>query len=206
MRKLGLLLGSFDPIHVAHVVMAAQVVNSGLCDKVLFVVANHNPWKENAPAPFGIRCKMVEKAIEPLGDKAEVCRFEEEFEPPVYSYLPINKVLETYPDDEIYVIAGTDTIGLIPNWKNFETHIKDKVKFIEVMRGHDSIIADDPIPFKVQGKAACSSMEVTMLEIQKMEVSSTIVRNMVLNGMNPYPYVTKEVLQIIKENDLYQNG
>ena len=52
MKKIGLLLGSFDPVTVAHVAMASNVINSGLCDKVIFVVAQHNPWKKNiAPAP-----------------------------------------------------------------------------------------------------------------------------------------------------------
>ena len=206
MKKIGLLLGSFDPIHIAHVNMAACVLNSGLCDKVLFVVAQHNPWKKAEPASYDLRCKMIESAIEPLGDKAEVCRFEEEFEPPVYSYLPISKALETYPEDEIIIIAGTDTIDKIPRWRNFDTHIKGKVGFIEVLRGFDSIIADKPIPFEVGGEAICTDMKVTILDTQKMDVSSTLVRKMVCDGMNPYPYVTKEVLKIIQDNDLYKNG
>ena len=75
--KIGLLLGSFNPITIAHVAMASNVIASGLCDKVLFVVAKHNPWKKEAPAPFELRCQMIEEAIKPLGDTCEVCRFEE---------------------------------------------------------------------------------------------------------------------------------
>ena len=205
MKKIGLLLGSFNPVTIAHVAMASNIINSGLCDKVIFVVAKHNPWKKKIePAPFDLRCKMVEAAIEPLGDKAEVSWVEEEFDPPVYSYLPIGKALEAYPDDEIYIIAGTDTIDRIPRWKNFDTHIKGKVKFIEVLRDYDSSIADEPIPFEVQGETVSTVMEVTTLEMQKMDVSSTMVRNMISKGMNPYPYVTKEVLQIINDNNLYR--
>lgn len=206
MKKIGLLLGSFDPIHIAHINIAACALNSGLCDKVLFVVAKHNPWKKAEPAPFDLRCKMIEAAIEPFGDKAEVCRFEEEFEPPVYSYLPIGKAIETYPDDEIYLLAGSDTIGKIPRWKNFDTHIKDKIGFIEVLRGFDSTIADKPIPFEIGGEAVCTAMTVTILETQKLDASSTLVRKMVHDGTNPYPYVTKEVLKIIQDNNLYKNG
>ena len=206
MKKIGLLLGSFDPIHIAHINIAACALNSGLCDKVLFVVAKHNPWKKAEPAPFDLRCKMIEAAIEPFGDKAEVCRFEEGFEPPVYSYLPIGKAIETYPDDEIYLLAGSDTIDKIPRWKNFDTHIKDKIGFIEVLRGFDSTIADKPIPFEIGGKAVCTAMTVTILETQKLNASSTLVRKMVHDGTNPYPYVTKEVLKIIQDNNLYKNG
>lgn len=200
--KIGLLLGSFNPITIAHVAMASNVIASGLCDKVLFVVAKHNPWKKEAPAPFDLRCQMIEEAIKPLGDTCEVCRFEEKYEPPVYSFIPITEAINTYPNDEIFLIAGTDTIDRIPNWKNFETHIKDKIGFIEITRGLDSTIADEPIPFG-ESFEAVSSISVTVLEIQKMDVSSTMVRNMVSNGMNPYPYVTEGVAKIISDNKLY---
>lgn len=200
--KIGLLLGSFNPITIAHVAMASNVIASGLCDKVLFVVAKHNPWKKEAPAPFDLRCQMIEEAIRPLGDKCEVCRFEEKYEPPVYSYIPINEAIEAYPNDEIILIAGTDTIDRIPKWKNFKTHIKDKIGFIEITRGLDSTIADEPIPFG-ESFEAVSSISVTVLEIQKMDVSSTMVRNMVSKGMNPYPYVTEGVAKIISDNKLY---
>ena len=201
--KIGLLLGSFNPITIAHVAMASNVIASGLCDKVLFVVAKHNPWKKEAPAPFELRCKMIEEAIRPLGETCEVCRFEEKYEAPVYSYIPINEAIEAYPNDEIILIAGTDTIERIPRWKNFETHIKDKIGFIEVLRGFDSMIANEPIPYKVGCVAVCTAMQVTTLEIQKMDVSSTMVRNMVSKGMNPYPYVTEGVAKIISDNKLY---
>ena len=201
--KIGLLLGSFNPVTIAHVAMASNVIASGLCDKVLFVVAKHNPWKKEAPAPFELRCQMIEEAIRPLGETCEVCRFEEKHEAPVYSYIPINEAIEAYPNDEIILIAGTDTIDRIPRWKNFETHIKDKITYIEVLRGFDSTIANEPIPCKVGCVAVCTAMQVTTLEIQKMDVSSTMVRNMVSKGMNPYPYVTEGVAKIISDNKLY---
>lgn len=200
--KIGLLLGSFNPITIAHVAMASNVIASGLCDKVLFVVAKHNPWKKEAPAPFDLRCQMIEEAIRPLGDKCEVCRFEEKYEPPVYSYIPITEAIKTYPNDDIFLIAGTDTIDRIPRWKNYETHIKDRIGFIEITRGLDSTIADEPMPFG-ETFVAVADIQVTVLEIQKMDVSSTMVRTMVSKGMNPYPYVTEGVAKIISDNKLY---
>jgi nicotinate-nucleotide adenylyltransferase len=205
--KIGLLLGSFNPVTIAHVAMASNVIASGLCDKVLFVVAKHNPWKKEAPAPFELRCQMIEEAIRPLGETCEVCRFEEKHEAPVYSYIPINEAIEAYPNDEIILIAGTDTIDRIPRWKNFETHIKDKIGFIMVTRfyeGHQhSNLVGIPIPFRVGYEAVCTNMKAATLEIQRLDISSTMVRNMVSKGMNPYPYVTEGVAKIISDNKLY---
>lgn len=206
--KIGLLLGSFDPITVAHVAMASAVINSKVCDKVLFVVAQKNPWKEKEPAPFDVRCKMVEAAIKPLGDKCEVCRFEELFEPPVYSYLPIRLLLAIYPKDNLFIIAGSDTIQRIPNWKYFEEMIKGKVGFIEIFRSsvahQHSNLVDTPIPFRVLYEAEYEQLgKVPLVELQRMDISSTMVREMIKGGMNPYPYITEEVYEIIKENKLY---
>ena len=105
MKKIGLLLGSFDPIHIAHVNVASSVINGGLCDKVLFVVAKHNPWKKNAPADFDLRCRMIEASIAPWGDRCEVCRLEEDIEPPTYSYKVIEKLGEQHTEDELLLIC-----------------------------------------------------------------------------------------------------
>jgi nicotinate-nucleotide adenylyltransferase len=206
--KIGLLLGSFNPITVAHVTMASSVINSGLCDKVLFVVAKHNPWKKEEPAPFDLRCQMIEAAVRPLGDKCEVCRFEEKHEPPVYSFIPINEAIKAYPKDDICVIAGSDTIDRIPRWRNYNTEIKGKVSFIEITRGEQPIakgLKTTPHPFVMDfyhnEKLGCN---VGRLIVNRMDISSTMVRNMVNNGMNPYPFVTEEVNRIITENNLYK--
>lgn len=211
--KIGLFLGSFDPIHIGHINIASCVLNSGLCDKVLFVVAKRNPWKKYEPAPYDIRCQMIEASIRGFNGRCEVCKFEAESqEEVVYSYIPINMALERYPNDEIYVIAGEDTIRKIPNWKNFETHIKDKVGFIELNRGKtesfeatkDCLGTQRPFQKWMTWKDKLGEHAIDMLQTQRIDMSSTIVRNMVSCGMNPFPYVNEEVCDIIKRNNLYK--
>ena len=204
--KIGLLLGSFNPITIAHVTMASSVLNSGLCDKVLFVVAKHNPWKKEDPAPYDVRCRMVEAAIRPFGDKCEVCRYEEKHEYPVYSYIPINETIEAFPQDEIYLICGTDTIEKIPKWKKFETEIKDKVSIIEIKRNDGTEFENDKIPFIVRegSRESLTNKGYWSIKTQRMDISSTMVRWMVHNGMNPCPYVTEDTYKLIIDNNLYK--
>ena len=210
--NVGLLLGSFDPIHIGHISIASCVLNSGLCDKVLFVVAKHNPWKKDEPAPFDVRCQMVEASIKGFNGRCEVCRFEEEFDAPVYSYLPINKAIEAYPNDDIYVICGEDTLRRVPHWKNFDTHIKNKVKFIEFSRGESQSFEATKNVLGTQRMFAkwmtwddkLGDHECLKLQTQRIDMSSTLVRNLVKDGMNPYPYVNAEVCEIIKQNNLYK--
>ena len=169
--KIGLLLGSFDPIHIAHVNIASCVLNSGLCDKVLFVVAQHNPWKENNPAPFDVRC-------------------------------------EIYHNDELFLICGSDTIDAVPNWKKFETDIKDNVGFIEVKRDDGTEIDNPTRPFIIHegSRSSYTTKGFWYVKMQRMDASSTLVRSMISKGMNPYPYVNQDVLRIIKRYNLYTDG
>ena len=211
--NIGLLMGSFDPIHIGHLNIASCVLNSGFCDKILFVVAKHNPWKKDNPSSFDIRCQMVEASINGFDGKCEVCRFEEEIkEDAVYSYIPINMALERYPNANIHVICGEDTLKNVPNWKNFETHIKDKVTFIELSRGEtksfepteDALNGKD-IPFLkwMTWNEKLGEHEFLKIQTQRIDMSSTIIRNMVKDGLNPFPYVNDEVYKIIAKNKLY---
>lgn len=208
MKKRGLLLGSFDPIHIAHINIASCALNSGLCDEIFFVVAKHNPWKSHEPAPFDLRCKMIEASIIPFNGKCSVCDLEKDIEPPTYSYKVIDKICEKYPEDELYIIAGTDTIQRISHWKNFDTNINGKVKFIEVTRGDKELSIDESSgnPFAIKYCTYDKLGEVPVIITHRMDISSTMVRNLVKDDMNPIPYVTNETYKIIIKNKLYKNG
>lgn len=205
--KIGLLLGSFDPIHIGHINIASCVLNSGLCDKVLFVVAKHNPWKDNEPAPMELRCAMIKASIRGFDGRCEVCDLEKDIEPPTYSYKVLDKIREVYPTDEIIIIGGSDTIQAIPQWKNFETHIKNKVSYIEVKRNDGAEICNK-IPFKkhLTSRSDLGDRQFWYIKTQRIDASSTLVRNMVKKGRNPIPYINEEVLKIITDNNLYKDG
>ena len=205
MKKIGLFLGSFDPITVAHINIASCVLNANLCDKVLFVVAKHNPWKTHDPASFIVRCGMIASSIEVFDGKCEVCTIENEIEPPTYSYKVLDKLREKYPEDELILICGTDTIDLVPEWRNFNTHIKDKFGFIEVKRNDGTEFENDKTPFTIREgvRNGLTNKGFWYIKTHRLDVSSTLVRNMIKNGLNPYPYVNQETLQFIKKYNLY---
>lgn len=190
--RIGLLLGSFDPIHIGHMHIATTVLNEGECDKVLFVVAKHNPFKTKQPSPFEIRCKMVEVSIQGLEGKCEVCRLEENIEGKSYSYKVLNLLREKYQNDELFIICGMDTFLSLPKWKNYETHIKPYFGIIVLDRDERMYDEDVVIP-----------SDVTAITPLPINVSSTYVRHRIKNGEIPLPYITKETFDIIKENNLY---
>jgi nicotinate-nucleotide adenylyltransferase len=206
MKKIGLILGSFDPIHIAHINIASCVLNSGLCDEILFVVAKHNPWKSNEPAPFDLRCDMVQLSITPFGGACKVCELEKDIEPPTYSYKVLTKIREQNPEDELYLITGTDAFNKLPGWKNWKTGIEPYFKVICVDRNlanpKDNGLEKDKA--FVVGSFGCLIGQVDNITPRALDVSSTMIRNMVANGQNPYPLVTKEALNIINIHKLYK--
>ena len=199
--KIGLILGSFDPIHIAHINLASCVLNANLCDKVLFVVAKQNPWKNNEPTPFNLRCEMISASLRPFQDKCDVCALEEEIEPPTYSYKVLDLIREKHPNDELYLIVGSDTLEGLHLWRKYEEKIKPFFKVISVER--DSLLTktNDDKPFLIND----NDDNLKGIAPLTMIISSTIIRNMISQGMNPYPYVTQETLEIINKFNLYKN-
>lgn len=211
--NVGLLLGSFDPITIAHINLASSILNSGKIDKVLFVVAKQNPWKEEKPTPFDLRCQMIEASVKPFEGKCEVSRIEESLPSPTFSYITLSALKEQYPNDKLFIIGGSDTIKTIPKWKNYESHIKDKIGIIEIPRGVDYLFLPpnsiNTFSFDEHGAFGRNKLynsNIPLLKTKRMDVSSTNVRWLITNGLNPYPLITEEVYNIIKQNNLYQNN
>jgi len=203
--KIGFLMGSFDPIHVGHINMVRAALNSGLVDKVILVVSGHNPWKKEEPAPFDLRYQMAIASTLPFGDKCAVSNVENLFKPPYYSNKPLNYFKDIYPDDERFIICGTDTLTKIPNWKNFETDIFPYYGIIEVNRDNsikDGEVKECCIPIKLKSGEKADYIYYS-IPIKALDVSSTMIRDDIKNGNNLYPLLTECAIKIIKENKLY---
>lgn len=194
--KIGLLLGSFDPIHIGHVHIATHVINEGICDKVLFVVAKKNPFKDYLPVPFDLRCEMVNVSIRGLENKCEVCTIESEIEGVSYSYKSLTMLREKYPNDELCVICGIDTFLQSNKWKNFDTHIKPYFSFIVLDRAN---MMWPPIDKEQEEKRP----RATFIRQAPLPVSSSLIRMMLSEGKTPIPYINKETYDIILKNKLY---
>lgn len=195
--KIGLLLGSFDPIHIGHVNVAVSALNNDACDKVLFVVAKHNPFKETPPAPFELRCKMVEASIRGLEGKCEVCTVENDIEGIAYSYKVLDILREKYKDDELYLLCGMDTFLQSFNWKEYDTHIKPYFGYIVVDR-------DDTLDeYFDKNEEFIDSINIMGIKSFRIDMSSSAIRYMVKDNKTPLPYINKDTFDIIVENKLY---
>ena len=201
-RKIGLFMGTFDPIHVGHVQIISGILNILDIDNVLVVPSMQNPWKEFKPASFADRCTMIKKAIAPFGDKCSLSPIEAFVEGTTWSYKTLSEIRKTYGDDHVYyIISGSDVLAQIPKWKNFETDIKPNFHYIGIARQDDVV---DP-PFTTELKDDIGELgEYTLLTLPRLDVSSTMVRDRTAMGDNPYPLVPAKVAKYIKKHNLYQ--
>lgn len=130
--KIGFLFGSFDPIHIGHLYMITSALE--YLDKVIVVPTMQNPWKKNPPLPFDTRVGFIMKSTWVFRDKCEVSEIEKTIEAPHYSYKDCIEFRKKYPNDELYIICGTDVAKVIDKWKNYETDIKPYWKTLVVSR------------------------------------------------------------------------
>ena len=197
MQKIGLLMGSFDPIHIGHINMAMCVINADLCDKVLFVVAMQNPWKEKKSRPFDDRCEMVSLSI--CNARMELCRIEEDIEPPNYSYKTLERIKEEYGEDnEYYIICGSDVLAEMENWAKYDERIKGRFKTISFYRFNTQ-----REPFEHENFRVRETPNGYAIMQNPLEVSSTVIRDMLREGKDPQPLVTSEAYQYMIVNSLY---
>ena len=114
--KIGILGGSFDPIHNGHINMAVCAYKEFNLDKVIFMPAAHSPNKdENSMTSFEDRYEMCRLALEEY-DYLEVSDFENTFSERSYTYRTLTKYKELHPKDYFHVISGcADALNMTPH-------------------------------------------------------------------------------------------
>lgn len=196
--KIGIFLGSFDPIHMGHLNIISTAINYHIVDKILVVPAFRNPWK-HTKTPFLTRYLMAERACRIYRSKVEVLDLEQRLawrlgQNTITTDLSLEYIRRSYPNDEVYIIMTSHTILEIPNWHKGEDILRDN-KFI-VYNTHDVI--------DKKGKEFIENHASYLLPLVKLNISSTIIRSMIQKGQTQiYPLVPEAVARIIKKHKLY---
>lgn len=118
--KIGLLFGSFNPVHNGHLMIAGQLMTAAACDEVWFVLSPQNPFKrESELLPFENRFILLNAAIrdEP---RFSVCDIEQSMPKPSYTIDTMRALKEMYPDTIFCIFGGTDILINIDKWKDSE--------------------------------------------------------------------------------------
>ena len=190
MSRIGVFGGTFDPIHVGHLVTAVNVRHEVSLDRVLLVVANQ-PWQKAGrtltPAPA--RLAMVEAAV---GDVKGIEASDIELRRGGTSYTAdtLTELREREPDAELFLVLGSDAAAGLPTWGRME-EVRALATLVVVTRPG----AEDEGP--------PPGWDCVRVEVPRLEVSSTDLRARFSDG-RPLDYlITDPVISVIRDLGLY---
>lgn len=197
-HKLGIFLGTFDPIHNGHMHIARSVASSIGLDSVIIVPSYDSPHKgESVCSSSKERMTMCELACD--GEKSIVASdIEIKNKLEGYSLKKIDMIAENYPKAKLYYIIGSDTYLTIMGWNNLEELIS-KVSFCVVMRDDKDISNIE----EIEGKLELLGGETCVCSFDALEISSTNIRKTIKNGESISGLVPEMVEKFILENKLY---
>jgi len=187
--KIGILGGTFNPIHIGHLILAEEARERLGLDRVIFVPTYLPPHKDNADiAPASDRLKMLRLAIH--GNRYfSVSDIETKRDGRSYTIDTIKEFKAIYPKDELYFIIGSDLLKYLDDWKDLNEIIK-MVKFIAATRPGYPL---EKIPSYIQTMA-----------IRAVDVSAFEIRSCVREDRSFRYLVPEGVFNYIKKKGLYK--
>ena len=188
-ERLGLLGGTFDPVHVGHLVAAQEALVSLRLDRVLIVVAG-DPWQKagRVHAPADVRLAMVEAAVDGVAG-LEASGIEVERPGPSYTADTLAQLVS--PGREIFVIVGSDVAAHLDTWVRVD-EVRELATLVIVQRAGEAAARVDLGGWRVE--------RVTM---PRLEISATEIRRRVAQGLPIDFVVPSGAVRIIRERGLY---
>ncbi|RNI26131.1 nicotinate (nicotinamide) nucleotide adenylyltransferase [Rufibacter latericius] len=190
--RVGLLFGSFNPIHIGHLILANYMATNTTLDTVWLVVSPQNPFKPSSSLLHEFdRLHMVRLAI---ADNADLGVTDIEFRMPRPSYTidTLTYLKEKYPKYQFVLIMGEDNLATLPKWKNYE----------QILEQHEVLV----YPRSESGKVPASLKEhakVTLVPAPLLDISATFIRKCLKEGKSTRYLLSELVTEYINAKKLY---
>ncbi|MHC4321091.1 MAG: nicotinate-nucleotide adenylyltransferase [Planctomycetota bacterium] len=201
-KRIGVLGGTFNPIHMGHLIMAEEACKHHHLSKILFIPAYIPPHKYvNDLAEAHHRHQMIKAAISEKS-KFQVSDLEIMREGKSYTIDTIQEILNHYGEDsEIFLIMGADSLNELELWKDIK-RLSQLCHFVIVNRlGFKTEVSARLV--EIIGSDNISDMERLRIEISPVEISSTNIRKRLHDGVEIKGLVPKCVEAYIKKHGLY---
>lgn len=199
-RKTGIMGGTFDPIHIGHLILGESAYDQFGLDRILFMPAGNPPHKRDrrGRASDEERVEMVRRAIAD-NPHFELCTIEMEQEGYSYTYRTLEKLRALCPDDEFYFILGADSLFDFESWREPQ-RICDACKIIVATRNQTS---RQQLNRQIRRLAGKFQGEFLCLDNPDLEISSAAIRDWIREGKSIRYYLSGSVLSYIREKGIY---
>ncbi len=198
MKALGILGGSFDPIHKGHIMLAQDVYEKLDLERIIFVPAYVAPHKigQSYASPED-RFRMTELAVDGIPHFG-VSDVEFKKKGISYTFETLRIMKQQFPNQDLYFIIGADSVPQLDSWHHID-EIFDLAKFAVVFRpGYEGEIA------LAKERIGKNAEKLIMIQTPEYAVSSTLVRNNIVKKLPLTGLVTPLVGQYIQEHHLYE--
>ncbi len=191
--KVGLYFGTFNPIHVGHLIIANHIVENSDLDQLWMVVTPHNPLKKKSGLLADYhRLQMVHLATEDY-DKIIPSDIEFKLPQPNYTVNTLAHLQEKFPQHEFSLIMGEDNLKSLKKWKNFELILNDYHLYVYPR------ISTDEVPEEFLNHPNIHKVNAPIIEL-----SSTFIRNSIKDQKNIKPMLDAKVWEYINHNLFYK--
>lgn len=198
-KKLGILGGTFNPIHEAHIAIANDVLHAFNLDAIELIPCFQPPHRETPDASPHDRLAMVTLAAQGH-PKLNVNDFEIQQQKISYSFDTLTALHQKKPDTVFYYIIGADAFSQFDTWQHWR-NIFSLAKIVVVSRYQKAIQTPDSVADYLKQNHLESQLH--FLQITPISISATQIRNAIRAGKENIPGLNKEVLNYIHEKKLY---
>ena len=190
--RVGLFGGSFNPIHNAHIALASTICEQARLDEVWFMVSPQNPLKQAQDLlDENERYEMVKLALESQAKVLKASNYEFHLERPSYTWKTLRALKNDFPQHEFSLIIGGDNWVRFPRWAHNEETLANH--HIYIYPREDSEIDEATLPENVH-----------LIHTPKINITSTMLREMVRNGKDISAFVPEKVAKAIADNNYYK--
>lgn len=200
-RKVGIMGGTFDPIHIGHLILGEKAYEQFQLEEVLFMPAGNPPHKKKRPgrATDEERVEMVRRAIS-FNPHFRLSLDEMNEDGYTYTYRTLEKLNNEYPDTDYYFIIGADSLFNFDTWMKPE-RICNACKIVVATRNHTAQVE---LEEKIRYLKEMFGGEFHILNTLNMDVSSHMIRQWIQENKSIRYYVPDEVSTYIYEQNMYQ--
>lgn len=199
-RRIGILGGSFDPVHTGHVNLARDALEQAQLDEVLLIPARLQPFKQDRmPASGEDRMEMLRLA---LAEDPEInpCDYELAQEGVSYTYLTLRAMQERFgPSARLFFIIGTDSLLMLDSWMNAGELLTNYSFIVGSRPGY----ADEELRQKADKIRREHGTEILWIHNRRFDISATEIRERLASGASTDGLVPEPVAEYIREHGLY---
>ncbi len=190
METVGILGGSFNPVHIGHMMVASYLVEWGYVDKVWLTLSPLNPLKEGYELLPDIKRLQMLTIAARGAEKIDICDIELTMPRPSYTINTLDLLAERFPDTRFRLVIGSDNWRIFDQWREPQRILDNYGVLVYLRPGY---------PVNDDGTAGMEIVHAPMADI-----SSTMVREAIAKGRDMNYFLPAGVYQYIRENKLYQ--